>query len=247
MTDTSKVSFSAAIPRLINLINENAQSRSVDVALIRDLAGRITIAVNTENAGCYAELSETATRLLGRYLSPSPLKSLADLIDADSIFNSKESIILQETPVRVKLVDRLIIGQDWLRDPIVINPSPPRATLYSVKGGVGRSTALAVWARYLSSKGHRVFISDLDLEAPGVGSMLLPKEMTPRFGIIDWLVESGLGTASESIIEEMYARSPLSEDSEIFVLPAGGGAILKTICQNCRAPIWKFWTQKVSF
>jgi MinD-like ATPase involved in chromosome partitioning or flagellar assembly len=41
-------------------------------------------------------------------------------------------------------------------------------TFYSFKGGVGRSMALINTASYVASRGYRVLVIDLDLEAPGI-------------------------------------------------------------------------------
>ncbi|WP_205975693.1 tyrosine-protein kinase family protein, partial [Pseudomonas viridiflava] len=41
-------------------------------------------------------------------------------------------------------------------------------TFFSYKGGVGRTTSLALTAAYLSRKGKKVFVIDCDFEAPGL-------------------------------------------------------------------------------
>ena len=41
-------------------------------------------------------------------------------------------------------------------------------SFYSYKGGVGRTTSLALTATYLSRKGKNVFVLDCDFEAPGI-------------------------------------------------------------------------------
>ncbi|MBK9032247.1 MAG: P-loop NTPase [Myxococcales bacterium] len=48
---------------------------------------------------------------------------------------------------------------------------PIVATFYSLRGGVGRSTALAYTAHILASRGKRVVCVDLDLEAPGLAAL----------------------------------------------------------------------------
>ena len=48
-----------------------------------------------------------------------------------------------------------------------------RFTLYSVKGGVGRTTTAAVLAWQLAHNGQRVLVVDLDLESPGLSSAML--------------------------------------------------------------------------
>src|SRR5215470_2368721 len=50
-------------------------------------------------------------------------------------------------------------------------PRPIVATFYSLRGGVGRSTALAYTARILASRGHPVLCLDMDLEAPALATL----------------------------------------------------------------------------
>jgi len=92
---------------------------------------------------------------------------------------------------------------------------------YSIKGGVGRSTALAATAWALAQKGRRVLVLDVDLESPGLSSALLPEERRPAYGITDWLVED-LVNNGDAVFDDLIATSPLSHDGEIYVIPAHG-------------------------
>ncbi|GAA0776802.1 AAA family ATPase [Castellaniella ginsengisoli] len=120
------------------------------------------------------------------------------------------------------MVDRLATEANWTR----ITPeatSVPRVVFFSIKGGVGRSTALAATAWHLAQSGNRVLVLDLDLESPGLSSALLPPEHQPLHGITDWLVED-LVDNGNTVFESMTATSPLSHDGEIHVVPAHGAA-----------------------
>ena len=77
---------------------------------------------------------------------------------------------------------------------------------FSIKGGVGRSTALAATAWSLAQEGKRVLVLDLDLESPGLSSALLPSERQPMYGIIDWLIED-LVDNGDVVFESMVATS----------------------------------------
>jgi hypothetical protein len=92
---------------------------------------------------------------------------------------------------------------------------------FSIKGGVGRSTALAASAWALAQSGQRVLVLDLDLESPGLSSALLPEERRPTYGIADWLVED-LVDNGDAVFEDLMATSTLSHDGEIDVVPAHG-------------------------
>jgi hypothetical protein len=93
----------------------------------------------------------------------------------------------------------------------------------SLKGGVGRSTALAVGAAGLAGAGYRVLAIDLDLEAPGLGPMLLDQGTLPEFGILDAMVETGLSELDDSFLADMVGPSALAGGSgRIDVIPVLG-------------------------
>lgn len=120
----------------------------------------------------------------------------------------------------VHVIDRLATEGNWAS----IAPESagaPRIAFFSIKGGVGRSTALAVSAWALAQAGKRVLVLDLDLESPGLSSGLLPDERRPTYGIADWLVED-LVDNGDAVFEEVTATSTLSHDGEIYVVPAHG-------------------------
>lgn len=138
----------------------------------------------------------------------------------------------------VWVVDRLATEANWAR----IAPEAqgaPRIVFFSIKGGVGRSTALAATAWQLAQTGKRVLVLDLDLESPGLSSALLPAERQPMYGITDWLVEDLLDNG-EAVFDSMVATSNLSHDGEIHVVPAHGAAHGEYI-----AKLGRVWMPKV--
>lgn len=121
---------------------------------------------------------------------------------------------------QVWVVDRLATEANWA----CIAPETTgasRVVFFSIKGGVGRSTALAATAWHLAQAGKRVLVLDLDLESPGLSSALLPPERQPTYGITDWLVED-LVDNGNAVFDSMVATSNLSHDGEIHVVPAHG-------------------------
>ncbi|MEW6220238.1 MAG: P-loop NTPase [Thermodesulfobacteriota bacterium] len=125
-------------------------------------------------------------------------------------------------PFCLRVLDRSLIGADWLRPPFAEAPAN-RLVLFGIKGGVGRSTAGAVLAWRLAQAGKRIVIIDLDLESPGVGTTLLSPDQTPDFGIVDWFVEDAVGQADPRLLHDMVGFSPLvSGPGEILVFAAGG-------------------------
>jgi hypothetical protein len=130
-----------------------------------------------------------------------------------------------ESPVTVYLAEQRIVGQDWLTQPAPgwQPPAPMRLVFASLKGGVGRSTALAVVAAELARLGRKVLVIDLDLEAPGIGSMLLAPDELPQLGLLDAYVESGLGGVSREFLLDMTAPSRFGRGKGLIdVAPAAG-------------------------
>jgi hypothetical protein len=138
----------------------------------------------------------------------------------------------------VWMVDRLATEGNWAQ----IAPEtegPPRIVFFSIKGGVGRSTALAACAWKLAQLGRRVLVLDLDLESPGLSSSLLPPERQPAYGITDWLVEDLVDNA-DSVFDDLVATSNLSHDGDIYVVPAHGADAGEYI-----AKLGRVWMPKV--
>jgi cellulose biosynthesis protein BcsQ len=95
---------------------------------------------------------------------------------------------------------------------------PIIATFYSLRGGVGRSTALAYTARILARRGHTVLCIDMDLEAPGL-TALFGREADIREGqgVLPLLIQLDQGQVPN--IQEHLLR--LSETDELYCIPAG--------------------------
>ncbi len=125
----------------------------------------------------------------------------------------------------VKLLDRLQTNQDWLRPPLRIVPRLPLGVAFSIKGGVGRSTAFAMLALKMARDGKRVVVIDLDLEAPGIGPLLLG-EAFPAYGLVDWLAESLVETTDANLLSDMLMRAPAAIENnwpgDLRVIPAWG-------------------------
>ncbi len=118
------------------------------------------------------------------------------------------------------IADRLATEGNWAQIALETQGAP-RVVFFSIKGGVGRSTALAACAWKLAQLGKRVLVLDLDLESPGLSSSLLSPERQPTYGITDWLVED-LVDQGDALLDAMIATSDLSRDGQIYAVPAHG-------------------------
>lgn len=196
-----------------------------DVVVNRDLNGRVRLILSRalrENAQVLSTGGAIAQDLHDR-LGPErsyPVER-AILFDTDIARLKREAPSFPlEGHARISVVDRLATEGDW-SSISAEGDGAKRIVFYSIKGGVGRSTALAATAWSLAQKGKRVLILDLDLESPGVSTTLLPEEKRPAFGITDWLVEDLVDNA-DAVFDAMVATSDLAHDGDILVVPAHG-------------------------
>jgi hypothetical protein len=204
-----------------------------EIILVRDLRGRIRVLLpgNAKNVygqkkGVLEKFTLDLSNNLGAYGYPpeSMVLFAGELAQSEEVFiTTDRQLLTEDRDMKIYLLDRQITGQDWMRGPLKRRTTNLRITFFGIKGGVGRSTTLAIWAWRLAKQGKKVIIFDLDLESPGVSSTLLPKEFLPDYGIVDWFIEDGVGQVG--IIEKvLIATSPLAKDlsGEIRVVPAYG-------------------------
>jgi cellulose biosynthesis protein BcsQ len=96
-------------------------------------------------------------------------------------------------------------------------PPPVVATFYSLRGGVGRSTALAHTARILASQGLRVLCIDMDLEAPGLASLFgVEDQVVDGKGVVPLLLQTEIGGDLPALDEHI-----ISIAENLDLLPAG--------------------------
>lgn len=221
----TELRFDNAVEAAIEVIRKKLGSRRCGITLVRDVAGLLTAVLEEDHVLDDPALEGLAAALdarLGRFSPGAQLVALrrSDLIDERDVLESPDRVRWPDAE-NVWLVDRLLTNQEWLRKPRISLPLPVAAA-FSLKGGVGRSTAVAVWAWYLARQGKRVVAIDLDLEAPGLGSLLV--EDLPDFGMVDWLVEALLGEPPHGLLDDCLAFSPVAEEAEgvVQILPAFG-------------------------
>lgn len=196
------------------------------VYLVRDLLGRVRISV-PEVIGA-DESSRAALQLFARNLQTA-LGAHGHAADVGVLFVDAAMLDRLDTAaIRIDRnmywVDRLVTGGDWWTvDDSRRDRKVTRYTLYSVKGGVGRSTTAAVLSWHLARNGERVLVVDLDLESPGLSSAMLDRDWLPRFGVTDWFVEDLVGQGDQ-VIDGMavYPSWGMDFDGEVNVVPAHG-------------------------
>lgn len=221
------IAFDNVIELAAKNINEIISERDWSQArFIRDMYGKLFVILPnafTTDSELLAKLNEQLSEALGSYAGSSALvTTFEQTLAGDDLLH--EPYILYQTGlgVQVCLIDRRAMGQHWVLEPKSrSNSKTPRFVFFSLKGGVGRSTALALWARELCQQNKTVLVVDLDLEAPGLGAQMLERTGKPLYGVGDWLVEDLVDNNPSGLIPDMAAQSPLS-DSGLWVVPAFG-------------------------
>lgn len=227
-TRMTAVRFDQVIPLALDKLKHRSGNLECETTLVRDAFGTLSVVLPDDALADPEDWIRLAARLhdaLGVY-SPGERQVLlrtSDLIDASDVIESPDRVRLPDVP-NAWLVDRLQTNQDWLRESLVECPPLPTAVAFSIKGGVGRTTAFALWAWYLARLGKNIVLVDLDLEAPGVAGMLLDEDRLPDYGLVDWLVEALVEQADDELLQESLAECGLSGDEpgRIRVLPAFG-------------------------
>ena len=196
-----------------------------DIVVNRDLNSRVRLILDAklrDNGEAMATVSALAQDIRARLGSERAYPAeRAVLFDADMASVKKGAPWFPLAGhEKVSIVDRLATEENW-SSITSESTGASRVVYYSIKGGVGRSTALTATAWALAQKGKRVLVLDLDLESPGVSTTILPEAKRPAYGITDWLVEDLVNNA-DVIFDDMVATSDLSHDGEIFVVPAHG-------------------------
>ncbi len=198
----------------------------------RDLNGRVRLFLDatlepTEEGEQWRKLQDFA-KAIHANLSPHVGEpgqildfkdSLSDLIETSTTYplSDQHGNILSN----VYVVDRLAQEATWETVSSDIS-TVPRVVFYSIKGGVGRSTALAACAWALAQAGQRVLVLDLDLESPGLSTSLLPASRQPAYGITDWLVED-LVSNGDAVLDQMHASLGTQQrGGEVIVVPSHG-------------------------
>lgn len=222
------ITFDDIEPQLVSLLQAHRESLAPlgPMLINRDLNGRVRIIAQedrvTDDAGRAAmdTVAADMRKKLGAHVAPEGSLILYEA-DLDAVAASGLSRPLAEDLPGYRIVDRLATGTRWATVEEPSDGAARRIVFFSIKGGVGRSTALAACARHLAQGGRKILVVDLDLESPGLSSSLLPDDRCPRYGVTDWMVEDLVGNA-DKMIEDMVAVSDLSELGDIRAVPAHG-------------------------
>lgn len=222
------IRFDDSLPELVrivaDIVGDNALERSV---FLRDAAGYLSVVIDDELTDkALEDLTSAVVTAIGPYARNDGGVRDRSGTGSRRLLEAQDFANIQVGRRIIRFIDRRMVGADWLLPPALLQ-SAKRVAFASLKGGVGRSTALTVTAAHLSARGFRVLAIDLDLEAPGIGSMLLSESALPAFGSLDYLVENGISLIDDDFLANVAAKSALGGGgAQVTVVPAFGRATL---------------------
>lgn len=206
------------------------------VVLVRDLLGRVRLVAegrvaDSAEQDMQAELGGWSGGVLSTASQPAECAIAKRILDEASPWPSRWPSVVSDgfgndvdVDKKWRAFERVGGKESWL-DSEKANPpwplhnkTPGIATFYSFKGGVGRTTALALTAAILANRGQRVLCIDLDLEAPGLADAF---KVEPLAGALDLLLHHHVyGSLDPSTVEEAIYSTAIGDSSTLSILPA---------------------------
>ncbi|MBW2734859.1 MAG: AAA family ATPase [Deltaproteobacteria bacterium] len=238
--------FDRALPTLLNLCESHDLFRQAEtICVIRDLQGRIRLVCKPTarfDDDQVADLQKQIAAKLGGYFVGPILRT-----DGAREESRLATSVLQKAngwpttwpdsyedelggsqaihATKWRCLQRVLSKQSWLQAsaggaPWPLNPKTPSiVAFYSFKGGVGRTTLLGIMAWQLARLRKQVVVVDLDLEAPGVGSLL---GVSTERGVLDLMVDHVVsGTVELTGCYQEAVAIPEADAANIRVFPAG--------------------------
>lgn len=240
--------FDEAIPIALGVCEALEGFPDIEACLVRDLSGRIRLVLRSGNRASDKKVDATAleaqlARQLGGFFAgpilctwgkPAQATLARAVFDRASTWPPGWPTKFQRDgaehavdTTRWRGLARVLAKEAWLAAPVdppwpLHAGTPTIVSFHSFKGGVGRSTLLALCARRLARQGHRVVAIDLDFEAPGLGSLFEAPPVGGR-GALDWVVDhiALRGDHVSPVDAAPAAKLSPTEANQIRVLPAG--------------------------
>lgn len=197
--------------------NTAATSRIARGCLIWDLRGRLRFmfepAEGEDVEDLKTQLSTIFSQAAGPYWSGEFWTFDDTISTAERAVYEKawaESREMLGGPAEFRVLERRYSKAGWFSPPLtppwpLLEQTQPILSFYSFKGGVGRTTALVSLAIQLSREAKHVAIIDLDLESPGISSVLHGAEgYTSELGVVDYLLEVSLLGRGTLHLEDYY-------------------------------------------
>lgn len=223
--------FDDAWARARALAETAAEESRLDIVLVRDVIGRVSLVLDDSpeekpTLSYVQALTERLAEATEPFNAPAGVMLMSSMFDPSLVFQARDLVISSprtDASGSVSVLERGVVGAEWLHPRMDEHLAEShRVTLYGFKGGVGRSSATFMLAQHLASHGKCVLVVDLDLESPGVGSLLQDDNDLPQYGIVDYIAESAVGNADGLDLVTKSRTVRVSGNGEVWVAPAAG-------------------------
>lgn len=213
------------------LASAAAEETLLDVVLVRDVIGRVSLVIddsqqNAPSSDYVHALTDRLAQATKPFTAPVGVMLVSTMLAPSQILHARDLVTLRDRTsahARVSALERSVVGAEWLHPRLNGKPTDSqRVTLYAFKGGVGRSSATFMLAQHLASHGKSVLVVDLDLESPGVSSLLQDDGDLPDYGVIDYIAESAVGNSDGLDLVTKSQTVRVGGNGEVWVAPAGG-------------------------
>lgn len=186
-----------------------------DYKILLTLNNTIKCYVITENREALKRFQDKYPTVEFQAISIQDYKENEDIYS--TIFDGDDKVNVTSTQKHLSNLLNPIEKKDWKGFPVI--------TFYSYKGGVGRSTALASCAAYLSNHySKKIVILDCDFEAPGFTNFFIENPSHPVYknGLVEYFIDSQDGL-DNIVLKDYYweASKFYSGKGSIYVFPAG--------------------------
>lgn len=231
----NEIYYDDALACFVSIVNDvfgkDVLERNV---FLRDAQGKLTFVYQNEvlQFNKIKRFIKESSSKLSPYLDRDYIIATPDDLFDDSLTQKEKwrkiKVSYSGLSFNINLIERRIVGSDWLSSVNNINSKPAKIVFSSIKGGVGRTTAICIIAAHFSREGKRVLTIDMDLEAPGLGSMLIKPDVMPKFGLLDYFVESSLDNVDDKFMIDLVGSSWVSDGKgRVDVIPALGSVSLQ--------------------
>lgn len=218
--------YDAVLSNTITIVSKEIEKAQRDEAyIIQNVYGKILVYIKTEHEGMVQQVESILAGSIGKWLNCCEKYGENPFVVPEIEAWKQEAGPVSD---RVWVLEKYLTNFYWdgrKRSLSAGSPKSKRVCFYSFKGGVGRTTAVAMSAIELARQGKKIVIIDFDLEAPGIAS-LFPEESMSKYGLLDFLLESNVYNDEIKIDEYIY---PVGEychvgqaGGEIYVMPAYG-------------------------
>ncbi|MCY1646660.1 hypothetical protein OVA11_06095 [Caulobacter sp. SL161] len=223
MTTLSQT-IDAGLDAFVEFLDIRLGQASSGGRIVRDVFGRLAfVAPPSVDDATVSAATADLPDALRPFLTPKAPLLAASAGMSGPLLEEAGIPIVAPQGARYILLDRRLAGEGWLSAPPTKAPTVPRLAFYGLKGGVGRSTALSICAADLALRGANVLVLDLDLEAPGLESVLLRADRVPDYGVLDWMAGAAAGLDVAQLVPDMIGGSPFTSGKGLVdVVPVVG-------------------------